>query len=500
EAFANFPQPRNAPLFETTFGGVSIVRSDDVTQDARYGKMPPHHGLPAEHLPVRSYLAVPVASRSGEVLGGLFFGHPEPGRFTERHERLLRGLAAQAAVAMDNARLYEAAERARRAAEEANRTKDEFLATISHELRTPLNAVLGWTRMLRNSYLDAATRTRALESIERNAHAQAQLVEDILDISRIVTGKLQLDVQPIDLADVVEAARDVVRLAAQTKGVALETSVDPAVGLIMGDAQRLQQVVWNLLSNAIKFTSSGGRVLVRLERTETLIRIVVSDTGVGITSDFLPYVFDRFRQADSSTTRSHGGLGLGLSIVRHLVEQHGGNVRADSAGPGQGSTFVVEIPASSTPSIRRATTTRGSDAAKSLGGTRVLLVEDEADARDLLKVILEQAGAEVVAVDSVRAALAAFAAARPAVLVSDIGMPGDDGYALLAELRGRGISVPAVAVTAYGRREDREGAFRAGFQLHVPKPVDPILLVDAVRALGDASANAGETTPANPRT
>jgi signal transduction histidine kinase len=353
---------RNTPLFEATFRGRGVVRSDDITGDPRYGTLPPYHGLPPGHLPVRSYLAVPVVSRSGEVLGGLFFGHPEPGRFTERRERMLGGLAAQAAVALDNARLYETAERARRVAEEANRSKDEFLATMSHELRTPLNAMLGWARMLRTSRLDPATTARGLETIERNAEAQAQLVEDLLDISRIVTGKLHLDIQPVDLARVIEAARDVVRFAAQAKGIVLETWVDHTVGAVMGDAQRLQQVVWNLLANAIKFTPAGGRVHVRLERGPRAVRIVVSDSGVGISPEFLPHVFDRFRQADSSMTRKYGGLGLGPAIVRHIVEQHGGTVAAESAGEGRGATFTVELPISHVGSAGETAGERGSEA------------------------------------------------------------------------------------------------------------------------------------------
>lgn len=488
EALADFP--RNTPLFEPTLGGAGIVRSDDVAQDERYRTMPPHHGQPAGHLPVRSYLAVSVISRSGEVLGGLFFGHPEPGRFNERHERMLGGLAAQAAVAMDNARLFEAAERARRDAEAANRAKDEFLATMSHELRTPLTAVLGWARILRTGSVDAATRERALETIERNAQAQAELVEDILDVSRIITGKLQLDVAPVDLENVVHAAHDVVRLAAQAKGVTLDVSLDPGAGPVMGDAQRLRQVVWNLLANAIKFSPSGGRVLVKLERAEETAKLTVRDNGAGIAANFLPHVFDRFRQADGSSTRQHGGLGLGLAIVRHLVELHGGSVRAESEGPGRGATFVVEIPISPI-ALGSEEGTAGAVAAPGpLRGTTVLVVDDEVDARDLLKMILERAGAHVTAVSSATEALATIARSSPTVLVSDIGMPGRDGYALLAELRRGGVTVPALAVTAYGRIEDREHALRAGFQRHVSKPIDPVVLVDAVVALRNHSGPA----------
>ncbi|MGH7279597.1 MAG: PAS domain-containing protein, partial [Candidatus Rokuibacteriota bacterium] len=482
EAFAQFPQPRNTALFEPTFRGEGPVRSDDVTQDPRYGTMAPHVGLPRGHLPVRSYVAVPVVSRFGEVLGGLFFGHPEPGRFTERHERILGGLAAQAAIAMDNAQLYEAAEKARHAAEEANRAKDEFLATMSHELRTPLNAVLGWTLMLRGGQLDAASAARALETIERNARAQVQLVEDILDVSRIITGKLRLAIEPLDLIAVVEAALDVMRLSAQAKDIELQAALDPGARMVIGDAGRLQQVVWNLLSNAIKFTPRGGRVTIRLECARDVSRIVVTDTGAGISADFLPHVFDRFRQADSSSTRVHGGLGLGLAIVRHIVEQHGGAVRAESGGPGDGSTFTVEIPMHR-PASDTSDVAVPFGAVRPLGGVTILLVDDETDAREVLTAFLEQAGARVIAVTSAAEALVTMDRLDPSLLVSDIAMPGQDGYALIRELRARGNRVPAVAVTAYGRNEDRERALLAGFQSYVAKPIDPAALAGVVATL-----------------
>src|SRR5688572_15804661 len=451
EAFEKFPQPRNTPIFEPTFRGTAIVRIDDVTTDARYGQMLPHRGLPPGHLPVRSYLAVPVKSRSGEVLGGLFFGHPAPNRFTERHERMVSALAVQAAIAMDNARLYEAAEKARWAAEEANRAKDEFLATMSHELRTPLNSVLGWVRMLRAGQVAPDQMSHALEGVERNARAQVQLVEDIMDVSRIISGKLRLDVKPGELAFVVDAAVDVVRLAAQAKQIDLEVVADPAAGSVSGDASRLQQVVWNLLANAVKFTPRGGRVLLRLERAETRARILVTDTGVGIAAEFLPHVFDRFRQADSSSTRRHGGLGLGLAIVRHIVEQHGGDVRVESAGLGQGATFTVEIPLAESESTAAGVTGTAALANNgALRGVKILLVDDEPDARELTTAVLRFSGADVTAVASAREALAAVEAVRPEVIVSDIGMPGQDGYRLLRDLRTRGYRIPAIALTAYG--------------------------------------------------
>lgn len=484
EAFEKFPQPRNTPIFEPTFRGTAIVRIDDVTRDPRYGQLPPHHGLPPGHLPVRSYLAVPVKSRSGEVLGGLFFGHAAPNRFTERHERMVSALAVQAAIAMDNARLYEAAEKARWAAEEANRAKDEFLATMSHELRTPLNSVLGWVRMLQAGQVAPDQMPHALQVIERNARSQVQLVEDIMDVSRIITGKLRLDVQPVALASVIEAAVDVVRLAAQTKRIDLHVDIDPEVPGLLGDASRLQQVVWNLLANAVKFTPVGGQVAVRLEHAETTARIVVTDTGSGIAPEFLPHVFERFRQADSSSTRRHGGLGLGLAIVRHIVEQHGGEVRVASRGLGQGATFTVEIPLSgSVASADEATRSPAQTNNDALRGVRILLVDDEPDALELTTALLRFAGAEVSAVPSAAEAVRAIENARPEVLISDIGMPGQDGYHLIQDLRLRGFRFAAIALTAYGRSEDREQAFKAGFQVHLPKPADPRELTTAILSL-----------------
>ncbi|HET9468694.1 MAG TPA: GAF domain-containing sensor histidine kinase, partial [Vicinamibacterales bacterium] len=326
------------------FRGEGIIRLANVTQDPRYGQNDPHHGMPRGHLPVRSYLAVPVTSRSGEVLGGLFFGHPEPDRFTENHERLLVGLAAQAAIAIDNARLFDAVQRARESAEIANRLKDEFLATVSHELRTPLNAVLGWTSLLRSTQMDEARREKALETIERNARLQQKIVEDILDVTRIIAGQLRLEREPMPFRPVVEAAVESIRPIAASKSIALTVELGDDPAILIGDHARLQQVTWNLLSNAVKFTPDGGGVRVTLDVTESRVELVVSDTGVGINPAFLPHVFERFRQGDSRVTRAHGGLGLGLAIVRHLTEMHGGSVAAVSAGEGKGSTFIVRLP------------------------------------------------------------------------------------------------------------------------------------------------------------
>jgi signal transduction histidine kinase len=345
EAFAGFPMPRNTHVFGPTFRGEGLIRSDDITRDPRYGQNPPYNGMPPGHLPVRSYLAAPVMSRSGEVLGGLFFGHPQTGMFSAREERILAGIAVQAGVAIDNAQLYRQAQEARAVAEAASRSKDEFLATVSHELRTPLNAVLGWAQILQISD-DPEKLRRGLGIILRNAKLQTQLIDDLLDVSRIISGKMRLDVRTVDLPLVVDAAVEAIRPAAEAKQIRLARLLDPQAGPVAGDAERLQQVVWNLLSNAVKFTPRGGRAEVRLERVGSQVEIVVADTGMGIGAEFLPQVFDRFRQLDSSTTRKHGGLGLGLAIVRHLTELHGGTVEAQSPGEGQGTTFVVRLPVS----------------------------------------------------------------------------------------------------------------------------------------------------------
>jgi PAS domain S-box-containing protein len=504
ELFDHLPMPRATELFGPTFRGEGVVRIPDVKLDPRYGKNSPYYGMPEDHLPVTSYLAVPVVSRSGEVLGGLFFAHSEPDVFTERHEIVVTGLATQAAVAMDNARLYEAAKRARaeaekaaaekerlyRQAEESSRLKEEFLATISHELRTPLSAILGWARMLRMGQLSGENETKALETIERNARAQAQLVDDLLDVSRIVTGKLRMNVQPADPNSFIEAAVEAVKPAADAKGVRVHKVIDTGAISIPGDPVRLQQVVWNLLSNAIKFTPRGGHVQIRSERVNSHLEITVSDTGQGIASDFLPHVFDRFRQADQKTSRHHGGMGLGLAIVRHLVEMHGGTVRAQSEGENRGSTFTVMLPITPVyqvdPSGARVHPAArdllpGDDCTDRLDGLLILVVDDEADTRELLKEGLQYCGAKVSLAASAEEALDALVSTSPDVLISDIGMPGVDGYDLIRQVRGlprdRGGNIPAIALTAYTRTEDRLQSLRAGYDMHVPKPVELAELV-----------------------
>ena len=489
EAFAGFPQPRATAIFGPTFRGEGTVRLDDVTQDPRYGKSGPHFGMPAGHLPVRSYLAVPVKGLSGGVLGGLFFGHSQVGMFTAQHGRLVEGVAAWASVALENARLYVEAQ-------EANRTKDEFLAVLSHELRTPLNAIVGYARLLRGGILSGEKASRGLETLERNATWLTQIVEDVLDVSRIVAGKIRLDVQPVELPLIVDNAVATIQPAADAKAVRVQTIVDPRVGPISGDPDRLQQVVWNLLSNAVKFTAKGGRVQVRLERVNSHVELAVSDTGIGIRPDFLPFVFERFRQAEAGTTRKTGGLGLGLAIVRHIVEMHGGTVDAASAGEGAGATFRVRFPlmivhpTGLVDARREHPRTERREALTGLadlGGIRVLAIDDEEDALTLLRVVLESAGAGVTTVASPISALEQIEALSPDVLIVDLGMPGMDGFEFIARIRASTNAkirdVPAAALTAFARSEDRTKALRSGFEMHLAKPVDPGELVASIATL-----------------
>src|SRR5437899_2294226 len=385
-------------------------------------------------------------------------------------------------------------EESRRKLDEANRAKDEFLAMLSHELRTPLNAILGWVRLLRSGTLDAVGASRGPEVIERNTRLLAQLIEDLLDVSRIVTGKLRLDVGSIDLVSVIVAAMEAVQTAADAKGIRLETSLDPALGPVSADHRRLQPVGRNLLTNAIKFTAMGGRVDLRLERADSTARITVSDTGQGIRPELLPFVFDRFRQGETSIGRRYGGLGLGLAIVRHIVELHGGVVRAESPGERRGAIFMVDLPVAPTVSGEVAPVParhRDDSAADvrpvSLRGVRVLIVDDEADARELMRIVLRSSGADLLAAACAEEALEQVEQWHPDILVSDIGLPGDDGYVLIQKLRQRqgdyGRSMPALAVTAYARAEDRTRALSAGFQLHVAKPLEPADFVAAIARL-----------------
>jgi signal transduction histidine kinase/DNA-binding response OmpR family regulator len=490
----------------------------DVTQQAV--KLPTSVGA------ARSFLGAPIFS-SAKVYGWLYLtdkmGADE---FSEADERLAVTLSTQVTVAYENARLYteaqshtvelqqEVAERkqaeeerarmlireqaARAEAEQANRTKDEFLATLSHELRTPLTAILGWSYLLRTKKFDDDNLARALETIERNARSQSQLIDDLLDVSRIITGKLRLDVRPIELVPIIEAAIDSTRPAAEAKAIQFEVALDNTASQVSGDANRLQQVVWNLFSNAVKFTPEGGRVEVRLERHNGHAQITVRDTGQGINPKFLPFIFDRFRQADGTTTRKHGGLGLGLAIVRHLVELHSGTINVHSDGVGKGATFTIVLPLKTThrklgtggaaaeqPSL--AATGDGDHSFKCapvLDGLRIMIVDDEADTRDMIAAALSQCGAQVKGCESAAEALSALQSWEPDLLISDIGMPGEDGYSLIKKVRQidrqRYGQIPAVALTAYASPEDRIRILSAGFQMHVAKPVEPEELVTLI--------------------
>jgi signal transduction histidine kinase/response regulator RpfG family c-di-GMP phosphodiesterase len=470
---------------------------------------------------VHSFLGAPILSAAG-VCGWLYLLNKQGAdEFTEADERLAATLATQVAIAYENARLYSDAQRhagelqleiterkqaeedraellvreqaARAEAEQANRTKDEFLAVLSHELRTPLSAILGWSHLVRTGKLDEPQMSRAFETIERNARSQSQLIDDLLDVSRIITGKLQIEPRAVDLCAVIEAAIDAVRPAAEAKEVQIESALDTAACFVPGDATRLQQIFWNLFSNAIKFTPAGGKVRVQATRDKERARISVSDSGIGISAEFLPYIFDRFRQADGSTTRVHGGLGLGLSIVKHLVQLHEGTVEVQSQGQDQGATFTVSLPlAPATPTdvIKEVATaeveSNGLPAgfSKLLDGLRILVVDDEADSRDLVSAILTRCGGEVKTCESTAAALKTFRAWKPDLLVSDIGMPNEDGYALIQKLRKAksklARQIPAVALTAYATPDDRERTLAAGFQMHVAKPIEPEALVRSI--------------------
>ncbi len=477
-------------------GAVAKLRHRLVIEDVQ-GRSDPKGNL-IRSVGVTCYACYPLIAH-GRLIGTLSFGTRARSSFAPEELELMQTVCDQIAMSLDRAALL-AREQA------ANRAKDEFLATVSHELRTPLTAMLGWARLLRGESVDRETLDEGLETIERNAKAQAQLIEDILDISRIISGKLRLNVRPTDLALVVHEALDSVRPAAEAREIRLRVMIEhgptaggrsgPA-GLVNGDPDRLQQIAWNLLSNAIKFTPRGGEVEVTVDRLESRARVSVSDTGRGISPDFLPYVFDRFRQADASSTRRHGGLGLGLAICRHLIELHGGTIEAHSAGEGRGSTFSFSLPlmpqGQSKPSVRRAAAAppdvaEATASVPTLGGLKVLVVDDEPDARRLLAAVLERCGASATAVGNVADALRALdGPQRPDIVVSDIGMPDEDGYSLIRHLRSReperGGAIPVIALTAYTRHIDRVRAMEAGFQLYMTKPVEPAALVSSVAAL-----------------
>jgi signal transduction histidine kinase/CheY-like chemotaxis protein len=434
----------------------------------------------------------------GVVIGVLSFYFTVPVNFDDEYKALLTSVAQHCAQALDRGRLYESAEQARADAEAANQSKDDFLSTISHELRTPLNAILGWAAMLRSGSIEAARAHRAVEAIFDNATRQGRLIEELLDVSRIVAGRASLDLQDVDLGENIRGAVEAMMPAAAAKSVDL--TFDPPVDVhVVGDPRRLEQVFLNLLSNAVKFTAPGGSVQVDVTASDAVIQVRVVDNGGGIEQDFLPHVFERFRQADSTTKRSVGGLGLGLFIARHLVEAQAGTIRVESEGPGRGATFTVTLPAAQTPSVHGVIVNDaellepgGLDAMPLLTGVRVLLVDDEPDALEMMASALETCGATVTAASSVRDALQTLAHEGIDVLLSDIAMPGEDGYTLIREIRAMPApavaSIPAAAVTACVREDERERALAAGFHTHLAKPVQPVALAHAVARLAQAGA------------
>jgi PAS domain S-box-containing protein len=474
------------PLAEAVRTGQPIWAESKQNRIDRY----PHLAETYAQYDIDAWISIPLMVE-GSAVGGITLGFTQLQQLSGEDQAFILAVAQQCAQAIARAHLYEAERTARNTAESANRIKDEFLAVLSHELRTPLNPILGWTKLMRSRKLDQATSDRALETIERNAKLQTQLIEDLLDVSRILQGKLSLNFGPINLLSVIEAAIETVRLSAQAKSIEIQTIIESGVGPVLGDANRLQQVIWNILSNAIKFTPTEGQVKIKLERVGSQVQIRITDTGKGIPPEFLPYVFDYFRQADGATTRKFGGLGLGLAIVRHLVELHGGTVQAESLREEQGATFTVRLPCLQDESKGIKDEINNSsllpDQSLPLSGLKILVVDDDADMREFLPFMLEQYGATVTAVASAIAALTALSQSQPNLIISDIGMPEMDGYMLMRQIRSlepeQGGTIPAIALTAYAGEIDHQQAIAVGFQQHISKPVDPEELVKAIGSL-----------------
>ncbi|MFN6571075.1 PAS domain S-box protein [Dendronalium sp. ChiSLP03b] len=502
------------PLAEAVRTGEPVWQEPTKTRATRYS----HLAETYARYDYGSWISIPLMLE-GRAVGGMSLAFAEMQEFSQHDHGFVLSLAQQCAQAMERARLYEAAQTAREAAETANRIKDEFLAVLSHELRSPLNPILGWAKLLQTKKLDEKTILQALKTIERNAKLQAQLIEDLLDISRILQGKLSLNIYPVDLSLVISAAMETVRLSAEAKSIQIHTTLDPNSAKVLGDSNRLQQIIWNLLSNAVKFTPEGGRVDIRLEAgrkedtgtrgqkdaknlSQTLsaspslpipasstlnyAQITVTDTGKGIDPNFLPYVFDYFRQENSTSTRKFGGLGLGLAIVRHLVELHGGTVKAESQGENQGATFTVRLPLLKDSSEMKQDNT-DSEPSSNLNGVNILIVDDDADTREFIAFLLEQYGANVTAVSSAAETLAALGQSLPDVLLSDIGMPEVDGCMLIRQVRTlppeQGGQIRAIALTAYAGEMNEKQVLTAGFQKHIAKPVEPADLVEAIANL-----------------
>ena len=474
ESFAKFPMPRNTAVFAPTFAGTAIVRSDDIRKDPRYGNNRPHHGPPKGHLPVVSYLAVPVVSRSKEVIGGLFFGHSQPGMFTERAERLVAGIAAQAAIAIDNARLYERLRDSAQRLAESDRRKDEFLATLAHELRNPLAPMRNALKLMQLAPGRPEVGAQAEALIGRQLEHLLRLVDELLDLSRISLGKIELHRARVDLAEVMQNAIETVQPHIEQSGHTLDVSL-PADSIVLeGDAMRLAQVFANLLNNASKYTARGGRLALVAERRGDEVEVAVRDNGIGIPSEMLPRVFDMFTQADSSLEKSHGGLGIGLTIVNRLVQLHGGSVEARSEGRGRGSEFIVRLPlVEPAPLVQPAPTTR--DVPPVACSRRVLVVDDNADAAESLALVLEMFGHEASIAADGPAALATGESFRPDLVLLDIGLPGMNGFDVCQRMRARpwGRDAMFVALSGWGQNTHKEQAHAAGFDHYFIKPIDP---------------------------
>ncbi|MEH2437608.1 MAG: PAS domain S-box protein [Nostoc sp.] len=497
DTWRRFSIHTSAPLAEAVRTKQPIWQEPTTTRVARYSHLAQEYA----RYNYGAWISIPLIIE-GRAIGGMSLAFAEIQEFNQDDQPFILALAQQCAQAMERARLYEAEQTAREAAENANRIKDEFLAVLSHELRSPLNPILGWSKLLQTKKLDEKTIPQALKTIERNARLQAQLIEDLLDISRILQGKLSLNIYPVDLASVISAAMETVRLSAEAKSIEMHISLEPHLGQVLGDSGRLQQIVWNLLSNAVKFTPAGGRVDIRLEQVRSrelgvggkeipnhsplYAQIIVSDTGKGIDPNFLPYVFEYFRQENSSTTRKFGGLGLGLAIVRHLVELHGGTVQVESRGEDQGATFTVRLPLIQN-QLEIKQDSNDSETSSNLNGVNILVVDDDADTREFIAFLLEQYGANVTAVASANEALAALSQSLPDILLSDIGMPEVDGCMFMRQLRTmpaeQGGQIRAIALTAYAGEMNAKQVLAAGFHKHLAKPVEPAELVDAIANL-----------------
>jgi PAS domain S-box-containing protein len=482
DGWHRFSLNASVPLAEAVRTGKPIWAEASEQRAVRYPHLSESYEQYYEQYNVGSWISIPLMVEGGAV-GGISFGFGELQLLEAEDQAFILSLAQQCAQAIARTHLYEAEQKARSQAEAANRIKDEFLAVLSHELRTPLNPILGWAKLLQKGKLNQAKTTQALATIERNAKLQSELIEDLLDVSRILQGKLSLNARPVDLADTIRAAVETVRLAAEAKSIQMQVKLDPHVRLVSGDANRLQQVIWNLLSNAVKFSPLGGKVLLQLEQLEEQAQIMVSDTGRGINPDFLPHVFDYFRQADGATTRKFGGLGLGLAIARHLVELHGGTVWAESSGEGLGATFRVCLPLMPTQLPAHQSGDRAPQSCD-LSNISILVVDDDTDSRDFVAFLLEQSGAKVTAVASASEALMALTECQPDLLLSDIGMPEIDGYMLLQQIRQlppqQGGQIPAIALTAFAGEINHQQALAAGFQRHISKPVEPDSLIEAI--------------------